>query len=377
MLGTVSGPRLIAFLTPWSDYLALRGFILATSCTTEFDYQGLGQVLMSPDASTPGDMIDALYHVSDVSGLEAVEELQAKVATSGLAVTRDHRATALDFAIDVWNAAPDFIRRHHAESVAQSQQAFDYSTGCRAGPWKFPSVPDSIQRTIEAAFDDWFEAHNRGRGCRLIIVRQPDTVWLVIRHGNLMRREASHEDDGTAGTAFYRPQLHDVLVYDETADTIGIHTQTKGSRKLYLRILGGHLFGDPEYFQPIRRYTLAPLIDRGAEALACEDIVGLEHVTLVETQVVWGGRYKEKEIHRANDIFAAAEQRGLERIASREPVMAAFTVKFTDSPRERRVVIRTPASARYDRNEDGEIIETWLRARGFLLPRPSDLGRQQ
>jgi len=104
-------------------------------------------------------------------------------------------------------------------------------------------------------------------------------------------------------------------------------------------------------------------------ALACEDIPGLEHVTLVETQIFWGGQYKESEIRRANDLFAVAERRGLERIANRAPAMATFKVRFSDSPRERRVVIRTPSNARYERSEDGEVIEKWLRARGFMPSR--------
>jgi len=198
----------------------------------ELNLADLAKVLMNPDTTTPANMIDALYYVSDVSTLDNVEDLQFKVAKAGMRIERDPAPSPLDFVLDVWNADPELIRSHHAEALAQSQQVFNYHAGLRGGPREFPAISDETRLAIETKFDDWFAEHNRGRGCRLIVIRQPDIVWLVIRHGNLMRREACHQDDGAAGSAYYRPQLHDVLVYDESNDEIGVHVQGKRAGKL-------------------------------------------------------------------------------------------------------------------------------------------------
>ena len=74
-------------------------------------------------------------------------------------------------------------------------------------------------------------------------------------------------------------------------------------------------------------------------------------------------------MRRATDVFAALEKRRSGQIAGVTPSAAIFKVTFSGSPKERRVVIRAPASARYERNEDSEIVEHWLRERGFLLAR--------
>jgi hypothetical protein len=42
-------------------------------------------------------------------------------------------------------------------------------------------------------------------------------------------------------------------------------------------------------------------------------------------------------------------------------------VKFADSPKERSLTIRPPGNAKYERNEDSELIEVWLANRGFIL----------
>jgi len=42
-----------------------------------------------------------------------------------------------------------------------------------------------------------------------------------------------------------------------------------------------------------------------------------------------------------------------------------FRVWFTGSKKDRSVTVRTHNTASYDRNEDSDVIEKWLTARGF------------
>ena len=368
-LQSISPARLNALISPWAGYLGERGFTFPHSVIAEPDYTALANVLMTPDASTPVGMIDALYYVHETSSPEDVEELQKMVIAKGLSIMSDPDATPTDYVIDVWVADADLVRQHHAEALARQQQNFEYFAGRHGGRWRFPSVDENVRLKIETELDDWFEVNRRGRGCHLLIFPHTPQVWILVRHGKSMRREASHEDDGSAGTAFYRPQLHDVMIYDEKTNEIGVHAETKGAGKLYLRVLGQHLFGDVDYFPPADKYTLSPLADQGREALACDDIEGIDEVRLTEYRRFWGGKYKEMEVRRATDIFGALEQRGDGRKIDGKLSTAVFKIKFTDAPRERRLVIRTPASAHYDRNDDSIIVEAWLRARGFMLAR--------
>lgn len=365
-LRSIAPARLAAFLSPWRDYLADRGLALPATGDA-FDFDALARILMTPSASTPSDMVEALYLVQETDTDEDMDELLRAATARGLAFPDTPTITPAEVAMEVWRRAPHVLHARHAEVLALRQQRFDYFEGRDRRARKLPPISADLRGRIEATFDDWFEAHRRGRGCRLLVFRHGRLAWILIRHGLPMRREASHKDDGSAGTEFFRPRRHDVLVYDDTTGEIGVHADTQGERKLYLRTLGEMLFGDPDHFPQAKRFTLDPLVTYGADALACADVEGIEAVRLTEYRIFWGGKHQENAIHRARDLFAAMAERGRDQVLPREPSAVTFKVRFAESPRDRTVVIRAPASARYERNDDSELVERWLRARGFLL----------
>ena len=179
--------------------------------------------------------------------------------------------------------------------------------------------------------------------------------------------EASQGDDGSVGTEFYRPQRHDVLIYDARSGDIGVHASTKGERNLYLRTLGRLLFSGEEHFPPAGRFTLDPLMTDGISSLNSDDVAGIRGIRLVEYRRYLGGAYKEVENRKAEDIFGALAQRGQTTLAGGRLVSATFKVTFDDSDKERSVTIRPPGVARFERNDDSGLIENWLRQRGFIL----------
>lgn len=363
-LGTITPGLLAALLSPWREHLAQRGFELPLPSTEYIDCEALAAVLMSPDTTVPVDMLDALYYVYETCAEDDVEALYASARGRGLIVSAADDAGAADIVVQMWLADRDLILDRHAEVLAQRQRNLEFFRG--RSPIPFPEIEDQARAQIERAFDEWFSAHRRGRGCRLLTFRGNRTVWVLVRHGRGMKRELSHIDDGSSAPQIYRPQQHDVLIYDDISGEIGLHATTKGERKLYLRVLGDVLFGDAEHFSPAPKFTLAPLVDDGAASLECRDVEGIEAVRLVEYRQYWGAQHKESETRRATDVFAALAGRGFDRPPGPAPSAASFMIKFTDSPKERRVVIRLPSSARYDRSEDSDLVERWLARRRFL-----------
>ena len=180
--------------------------------------------------------------------------------------------------------------------------------------WPSSRVSLSLNRKppkqLEQDLDDWFEEHKRGRDSRVFIFDQGGKVLIVVRHGLPFRREGSRRD-GKSAIEFYRPEIDDVLIYDPEFDEIGVHvhSRTVGEQKLYLAAIGRHLFEDERYFPPDDRFTLEPLVERGSAALACADVQGLEAIKLIEYQRYWGGQFKESEVRKASDIFAALGER--------------------------------------------------------------------
>lgn len=367
VLKTIAPGRLVAFLSPWRGYLVGRGLDFPAHNPDHIDCDALAHILMDPDASVPKEMVDALYYVHETASEEDMDALLDLAKSRSVKVAHDPMTTVADVAIQMWLAAPDMLREHHAEAIAFRQKNFLYYGGAHGGQCAFPSVDDELRLRIEAALDDWFEEHKRGRGCHIFLFPHGKKVWILIRHGLPMRREASHQDDGKSSTEFYRPQQHDVLIYDTSSDELGVHANTKGETKFYLSCFGRLVFGNEEYFPPADKFSLDPLIDDGAKSLLCEDVDGLEEIRLVEYRRYWGGAYKEIEIRKASDIFAALAARQQELGSKGRLVGATFKVKFTDSPKERSVTIRPPGNAKYERNEDSERIEVWLANRGFIL----------
>lgn len=366
-LREIAPAKLEALLLPWREYLVGRGFEFRISTTAEVDYPGLANILMQPDATTPAALIDALYYVHEVASADDMDQLIAAIRSRGLPVADDAATTPIDLAIDVWMAAPDMVRAHHAEAIAMRQENFEYFGPSQPTPGVSPIMDDELRRRLESGCDDWFESHRRGRGCRMFVISRSPRTWILVRHGLPMRREASQKDDGGVGTEFYRPQRHDVLIYDQRSGELGVNAGTKGERNLYLRTLGAHLFSGENHFAPAKRFALDPLITHGAQALSVDDVDGIKRVRLVEFRRYWGGASRESETRRAEDVFAALAARNRELSAGGRLTSATFKVAFEESEKERSVTIRPPAIARYERNDDSELIERWLRRRGFIL----------
>lgn len=366
-LKSIAPTHLISLFKPWSDYLANRGIVLPDSDDVEFPFESLSSVLMMPTDDAPSDMVDALYFVHETASDHDLDELLAIAAKDNVLVDHDATSTVADIAVQIWIKEPALLKDRHAESIAFSHKSFMYFEGQDGTPRKFPDPSPEQIENIQEAMNGWFYSHKRGRGCKVFVFRREHRVWVLIRHGLPMRREGGHQDDGQTSTQFYRPQQHDVLVYDEQRDEIGVHANTKGERELYLKTFGAALFENEDYFPFDKEFSLYPLIESGPAALNCEDIPGIEKITLVEIQRSWGGAHGEREIRKASDLFAAFGEKWAERLAFGDITSAVFKVRFAGATKDRTVTIRLQNVARYERDDDSNLIEQWLWARKFCV----------
>jgi hypothetical protein len=197
-------------------------------------------------------------------------------------------------------------------------------------------------------------------------------VWILVRHGLPFKREGSVAD-GQSSMEYYRPEKYDVLVYDPDAGTIGVHTDGKRLTEFYLFSIGLILFGDEHRFGFKHELTLDPLKRYGAESLACADIEGIESVTLLELTRIRGGPYKRIDIAKASDLFAAYATEDYALPETARLVSATLEFLFTGEDKPRRVTVRPPNTIVYARNEDRDLVEAFLKARGFM---PTTIVRQ-
>lgn len=368
VLQTIDRTRLLTFLLPYRAFFVRRGVSLPYPASSEpIPFDELIGVFMAPDEATPAELVDALYHVDGMSTEEAMASLLAAARETGLQLDEGEDVTPADVAVQVWLRDRNLLERKHAEQYLTNPRSFEYFQTAEDQPPPFRTPDGATLAALEAALNDWFADHKRGRTARVFVYDRPDGPSFLVRHGEPFKREESVVGDEPSSIA-YRPLRYDVLTYDPCRGELGIHAQLKGEKKLYREEFGRHLFGSANMFPGGIKYTLEPLRRDGEACLACADVVGLERVVLRELHYDWGGAEPLYEIVRANkNLFAALRAHGKSTFP-RTPRLAraVFAMKFTGVERPRLVTIKPPNVALYARDEDTTPVEQWLQKRRFL-----------
>lgn len=371
-LKSISPKHLLKFFATWAEYFSARGFELPVEAGEDFPYDDLAAVLMKPDENVPPEMVDALFYVHETATKETAEELIEAAGRAGLTIEAGEEPSDADIALQIWLQKPDLLRRQHAETVAFTRSRFIYFAGHSGKPRPAPDPTVEQTALMQERMDEWFDRKRRGKGSRVFAFPRGTKTWFMVRHGEPMRREGRHQDDGGSGIAYYRPQKHDVVIYDGESDELAVNAGTKGETELYLRTFGGVIFGDEEYFDRSNRFTLDPLLEKGEKSLDNDTVSEIVKVRLIEIERFWGGKAKEKEVRKANDLFMAWDDNWERRLAGGSIDRAVFKVKFDGDGKERTVAILPPSLARYDRDADSDLIDRWLKDQGFCRPNVGD-----
>jgi len=336
-----------------------------------FNYDKLASILMSPGADTPDELLDALYFIDNLATPDCHDRILQECLEAGIDLG-DQELSPEDLAIRAWLADRNILERVHAEQYRANPQRFEsYFTNRSDRPdLDYPTA--AVLTALEGDLNEWFDMKRKGRGTRVFVFPKEDGVWFLVRHGQRIKREGTVEADESSGSVFYRPEKFDVMIYYPDTGELAINTETKGERQTYCRHLGKHLFNDAGFFRfddPISKYTLAPLITLGRDALACGDVPGLQSVLLHELHIAHLGDQIDIEKRCADDVFLALESQGrslLDEEATIRLVRAKFIVTFSDG-KERTIIIEPDNVASFDRQADNAIIHEWMSLRGFIL----------
>ncbi|GIW90169.1 MAG: hypothetical protein KatS3mg109_0601 [Pirellulaceae bacterium] len=368
-LKAIAPERLYHFLRPHGAFLLSRGVALPQSSQDgELDYDKLVQVFMTPDSTTPKELIDALYYVDEMATSAGMDALLDEAAHRGLPLPPGCDHSPADIAVYMWLRYRDIVERKHAERYLTRIRSFDHYQMDRSCASAMKHPTDAQLAVIARELDDWFEEKKRGRGSRIIACEKDGIFWFLVRHGEPFKREESLDGD-TASTVHYRPLRYDVVVYVPQTFELWIHARSVGEKQLYLAKFGKHLFGNENAFPGAEKYTLQPLRQLGEDALAPGDVTGIEWIKLREVQFYYGGEPWELVTHKCDDYFDLLKSKNRTFPASGRIVKATFQVKFSDAKTPRSVVIKPPNIAQFTRDDDSELVERWLEVRGFIIKR--------
>jgi hypothetical protein len=212
---------------------------------------------------------------------------------------------------------------------------------------------------------------NKGRGVQVMVYERGGTVWFHLRHGELLRRDCALQNNGQTKRVVYRPERYDIIGYTPNDCEFEIHSDTKREKKIYCQLFGKHLFRDENFIQcgdHTTRYTLAPLLKRGRDALTCSDIEGLDQIHLTELQAKKNIKMKYTETYKSDkDLFA--DWGTVEPKVNNAYILvrATFLVYFTDMIDPKKLTICTPNITILDRDIERTLIMNWLKLRGFIV----------
>ncbi|OFW36740.1 MAG: hypothetical protein A3J28_09220 [Acidobacteria bacterium RIFCSPLOWO2_12_FULL_60_22] len=365
LLKKVQVRNLLELLIPYQPFFEEKGFSFPSDGVEEINYLKLAGILAQPDENMESSLVEALHVIGNIGTDENFDEL-LDIARRNTVDTGDGEATAIDLATRIWLAVPEALVRMERAELFHRRKKFE---SFRAKNPKEVAPAESLPRDfteLEQDLDGWFESRKRGVGCKVIRKDSPGEVRFLIQHGQPCKREPSRKGAQSTCT-FFRPEKTDVVIYDLVNNEFRINTSTLGELRLYVQKFGKHLFGDEEKFVYTAKYTLDPLREQGPAALCCRDVPGIEWVRLQEIEYSWPNAFNLAEKYSADDVFQslAALNRSIDLKA--EILKAVFSVKLEGEKKPRSVSIRPRNTAAYGRGEKAVIIETWLRARGFIL----------
>ena len=367
---------LMEFLEPFRDFLVNKRNLDWPDDIGDFDYTTLAKILMSPSTDMPGDMINALCFVDELSDPEYHDRIRHESDAAGIELSDQEDPSPADDVLRLWLVHPEVLLRVQAEfkrkTIRRNGKKYE-SFLPRQGVIQLPVHPDlaSPNRTaMEQELDVWFEQHKKGKTAQVAWFADDGEVWFFIWHGKRIRREGTIKTDGTPGYTVFRPERYDILVYYPNRGELALYTDSDTDKKEYCRCIGKHMLGDEKFFEldnPSVLYTLQPLIDRGQDALVCGDVPGLKRVTLTGLFYSRNSGSKNQHAFKGEDAFAEMDFVGinLKEYADGITLQKAMFRAYFTSGTSRAFTIEPPRNLILNREDDFAIIHEWLNKRAF------------
>ncbi len=363
-LQSVDKPRFLRpLLAPYASYFKRQGLDLRDLGNEDEDDRRLVEIFTRPDEEMPSPLLDLLYILDDLADENGHDRIleEAKRQDVSLADIIGERLSPGDFAIAVQLAHPRVVRTSYEKTLYTKMRNYvEY----RAKDEKHVTLA-SIKRkrpTLERELGAWFEKNDRSSVCEIYAYEEEDEFRLEITHGRPYRTDGSIDKSLRRSRVAYRPQKHDSVIYDPKTLILKVSAQMLAEKEQYRLAVGKVLFGDPDHFPASQVYSLAPL-RRKNPRLAL--VTGIDAARLVEVWIQHIVDDDVLEIWRGYDLLGTARRTGRPNLSGDTIVRASFLCHFEGGGRPRKVEVRPPNIAVYDRARGGPVMERFLTTNRF------------
>jgi len=371
---SIDKPRhLKPLLVKHREYFSRQGIDVTKLSNGDSVDRKLLQVFTQPDEEMPADLLDALYVLDDLADESGHDRILSEAERQGVDLNgKVDDASPGEFAIAVFLQSPGLIRVCHEKTLYRRIK--NYQEYQATGNKRLTlSAAKGKRKQLESALGPWFESKNRSRACEIYEYEEDDEIKFLVTHGRPFRTEGSIDKRLNRSRVAYRPQKHDSVVYDNRLRILKINAQTVGEKDLYRRTFGKILFGDAEYFPAGDIYSLVPL-RRGRAALRLA--TGVESVRLSEVWIQIDDEQRFVQISRGYDLARSIDDHQKPNLQEGQIVRAAFLIKYSSGGRARKLELRPPNIAVYDRERDGTAAEAFMGANGYLKVDAQSDGRR-
>jgi len=366
-LRLLSREHLLALLSPYRDYFALRGLAIpAPQENVPLDCDGLVAVFLSPDMAMPLDLVENLYLINELATPKGMDAILRETRAAGIHLRIPSKPTAMDVAVSAFLFDRDILERIHHQHAMLKRRTFMYFHVLETPPSLEVSKVQEALPALEKELDDYFYEHNRGRHCHVYHFGHDGAFWLTIRHGDVFRREVNVEDGKTV-TFVFRPECFNAVAYDASEGELRVYAGSDEERDMYRRVIGERLFGSQFMFWGANKYSCEPLRAQGPSSLAVTDVPGIEWARLTEVKCEQKRKQRRVLLSRSSsDLFEGATCWREWFPDDAQIVRASFKVKFRHARTPQSISLCPPNVATYSQDGDCALTERWLRARGFI-----------
>lgn len=363
----IDKPRFIRpLLGPHRAYFKAQGIDLDKLDNSPESDTSLLAVFTKAKAPLPGELSEALYEIDDLADDVGHDRLADTANYMGVRVATGGDLTPGEYAIHVYLHHQRVFRRTSDKGVFQKVKSYDEFQALKDRKLSIPGR--EVLAALEQRCANWFKENDRGAVCEIEAYEERDEIQFSVFHGRLMRSQGTYDDTKRSRVTF-RGQAQDSVTYDNRTFTLKVHAQAPAEKAFYRMEFAQALFGDANHFPDDNRYTLDVLRERGADALVLVPGVSEARWTDVWIATLDDERYVTK--HGSTDLAATIRRHAQPVLTGGKLLRAGIVLKYGEKGRARKLWIRPPNVAIYDRHRDAEATERFLAANGIIVRRPA------
>jgi len=367
-LQQVDKPRfLVPLLTPYAAYFRRCGLDVAGLRNSDEHDRQLLDVFVARGGEMPVELLETLYVLDDLADEAGHDLILAELESQEIQLRGilGEELSPGEFAIAIHCKYPQLVRTAHSNMTPRQIRIYEEYQAKTDAQMTLSDATAKLE-DLEKLLGSWFESKNRSQACKIVVTEDRDDLWFEITHGRPFRMVGTINQTREPSSIGYRPQQHDSVIFEARGRLLKVDAQTAGERDAYRRALGTAFFEDEDHFPVGDIYSLELL---RLSNLTLATVAGVERARLTELKMELQDAHGVVQVLQGHDLLNRSGPSETARRARGKMIGATFHVTYASGGPPRKLEIRPPNVAIYDRARDEEATEAFLIANRFLTPR--------